>query len=103
MQRTYGRRMSQAAITAAHVASPQRRNRLLAVTLAVVVAAGAASVASSGPHDRDRPAGPVTWPAGSMEFGDPVVVKGDRGGKTNTVIFPLFGDPTVRKGAGGQR
>ena len=95
--------MSQAAITAAHVAPSQRRNRLLTVTLAVVVAAGAASVASSGPQDRDRPAGPVTWPAGPIVFGDPAVVKGDRGGKTNTVIFPLFGDPTVRKGAGGQR
>ena len=95
--------MSQAAITAAHVALRQRRNRLLTVTLAAVVAAGAVSVASSGPQELDRPAEPGTWPAGPIEFNDPAVVKGDRGGKTNTVIFPLFGDPTVRKGAGGQR
>ena len=95
--------MSQAAITAAHVALRQRRNRLVTVTLAAVVAAGAVSVASSGPQDLDRPAEPATWPAGPIEFNDPVVVKGDRGDKTNTVIFPLFGDPTVHKGAGGQR
>jgi hypothetical protein len=31
------------------------------------------------------------------------VVKGARGGKKNAVAFPLFGDPTVRKGAGGRR
>lgn len=95
--------MSPAAITSAHVALPQRRNRFLAVTLAAVLVAGAASVASSGLAGPDRPAGSAAWPAGPIEFHDPAVVKGARGGKQNTVTFALFGDPAVRKGAGGQR
>jgi hypothetical protein len=95
--------MRPAAITSAHVALPQRRNRLLAVALAAVLAAGAASAASSGLQGHDQPTGPVTWPAGPIRFDDPAVVKGARGGKKNAVAFPLFGDPTVRKGAGGRR
>ena len=43
-----------------------------------------------------------------MQFGDPAVVKGARGGATTRVRLqdpassPMFGDPTVRKGAGGR-
>jgi hypothetical protein len=93
--------MSPATISTTRVARPQRRNWFLAAAL--VVAVGAGVLASSDLEDRGQPTGPSAWPAGPIEFGDPAVAKGARGGKTNTVTFPLFRDPTVRKGAGGQR
>jgi hypothetical protein len=95
--------MSPAAITSAHAALPQRRTRFLAAVLAVVVAGGGATLASSGLEDRSRPTDPGAWPAGPIEFNDPAVVKGARGGKKTTVTFPLYGGPTVRTGVGGQR
>ena len=78
-----------------------RPNRFLAAGLAAVVAAGGATIAFSG----DNPAAtakPNTAPAAPISLGDPPVVKGARGGKTNTVTLPVFGDPGVRKGAGGR-
>jgi hypothetical protein len=92
--------MSPAANTSAHAALPQRRTQFLAAVLAVVVAA---ALTSSVPEDRGGPTDPGAWSAGPIEFHDPAVVKGARGGKEKTVTFPFFGDPTVRKGVGGQR
>jgi len=94
--------MSPAANTSAHAALPQRRTQFLAAVLAVLVAGGA-TLASSVPGDGGVPTDPGAWSAGPIEFDDPAVVKGARGGKKNTVTFPFFGDPTVRKGVGGQR
>jgi hypothetical protein len=96
--------MSLVTIPTAQAALPRRRNRLIAVALTVVLAAGAgAALDASGLEHPGAPANPEAWPAGPIGFDDPAVVKGARGGNKNTVRLPFFGDPTVRKGAGGQR
>jgi hypothetical protein len=78
-----------------------RPNRLLAVGLAAVVAAGGTAIAFSG-DDPVAPATPNAGPPAPITFGDPPVVKGARGGKTDPVTLRVFDDPTVRKGAGGR-
>ena len=100
--------MLQAATTSAHLAHP-RRDRLLVVTLAAaLVTACAGAVSSTGLGDPDPQNGPAAWPSAPIGFGDPAVVKGARGGATARVRLqdpasaPMFGDPTVRKGAGGR-
>jgi hypothetical protein len=81
--------------------------RLLAVAVALVVAAGGATLALSG-DDPTAPAQKTAPPSAPMQFGDPAVVKGARGAATTRVRLqdpasaPMFGDPTVRKGAGGR-
>ena len=63
-------------------------------SVALTIGGGAgATLASSGLEDRGRPTDPGAWPVGPIEFGDPTVVKGARGGKTSPVTFPYFGDP----------
>jgi hypothetical protein len=90
--------MVPAALTSARVAHPQRRNRLLTITLAAaLIAVGA--VASTGLDHTDQPTGGGAWRSEPIQFDDPAVVKGARGGKKDTVMFPYFGDPIVRKGA----
>ena len=94
--------MSRTLITPARpVALRVRRHRLLAAGLAAVVAAGGAAIAFSG-DDPVAPAKPNAAPSTPIIFGDPPVLKGARGGKTNAVTLPVFNDPTVRKGAGGR-
>lgn len=81
--------------------------RSLATAVALAGAAGGATLALSG-DDRAAPAQKRAAPSAPMQFGDPAVVKGARGGATSRVrlqdpaSLPLFGDPTVRKGAGGR-
>jgi hypothetical protein len=77
-----------------------RANHVLAAGLAAAIAAGAAAISYSG-HPR-APAEPNTAQAEAITFGDAPVTKGARGRKTNVVTLPVFGDPTVRKGAGGR-
>ncbi len=81
------------------VAARVRLNRFLAAGLAAIVSAGGAAIAFPG----DDPVAPAT-PKGAppIIFGDSPVVKGARGGKTDPVTLPVFGDPTVDKGAGGR-
>ena len=96
--------MLQAATTSAHVAHPQRRNRLLVITIAAALAAaGAGAVSSTGLGDPDLQSGPAAWPSAPIGFGDPAVVKGARGGDTDLVVFRHFSDPIVRKGAAANR
>jgi hypothetical protein len=83
------------------VAPPVRPNRFLAAGLAAVITAGGAAIALSG-DDPIAPATPNAAPAAPIYFGDPPVVKGARGGKTDPVTPRFFGDLTVRKGAGGR-
>ena len=94
--------MSRTLITPARpVALRVRAHRLLAAGLAAVIAAGGTAIAFSD----DDPVAPVTpnaAPAAPITFGDPPVVKGARGGKTDPVTLRVFGDPTVRTGAGGR-
>ena len=78
-----------------------RHNRLLAAALAAVIAATGATIALSD-NDPAATAKPNTAPSPAISFGDAPVIKGARGGKTNTVTLPVFGDPTVHKGAGGR-
>jgi hypothetical protein len=95
--------MSSATINTAQRALDPRRHRLLAVTLAAtVVAAGAGAVASTDLETAGLHTGPTTWSAKPIEFNDPVVVKGARGGDRSPSFYPYFGDPAVRKGAGGR-
>ena len=77
------------------------RNRLLAAGLAAVVATAGVTLAFSG-DDPVATAKPNAAPATPIVFGDPPVLKGARGGKTNAVTLRQFGDATVRKGAGGR-
>jgi len=81
------------------VALRVRLNRFLAAGLAAVVAAGGAAIALSG-DDPVAPTKPNAAPAPPISFGDPPVIKGARGGKTDPVTLRFFGDPTVRKSAG---
>ena len=80
--------------------------RSLAAAVALTAAAGAAALAFSG-NDPAAPAQKAVPSSAPIQFGDPAVVKGARGGATGRVrlqdAVPLFGDPTVRKGAGGGR
>jgi hypothetical protein len=82
------------------VTSRVRPNRVLAAGLAAAIAAGGAAIVYSG-DDPGAPSKPDTARAAPTTFGDPPVVKGARGGKTNSVTLRVFGDPMVRKGAGG--
>lgn len=94
--------MSRTLITPTRTVAPRvRPNRFLAAGLAAIVAAGGAAIAFSG-DDAVAPAKPNTSPSAPIIFGDPPVLKGARGGKTNAVTLPVFEDPTVRKGAGGR-
>ena len=83
------------------IALRARPNRLLAAGLAAVVAASGAAFALSG-DDPVATAKPNAAPTSPVVFGDPPVLKGARGGKTNAVTLRQFGDATVRKGAGGR-
>ena len=83
------------------VALRVRPNRFLAAGLAAVITAGGAAIAFSG-DDPVAPPTPKAAPASPIYFGDPPVVKGARGGKTDPVTLRFFGDPTVRKGAAGR-
>ena len=94
--------MSRTHINPAHRVTLQARaNRSLAAGLAAIVAAGAAAIAFSG-DDPVAPAKPNAAPETPIIFGDPPILKGARGGKTNAVTLRVFGDPTVHKGAGGR-
>jgi len=94
--------MSSTLITPARRLAPRVcPNRLLAAGLAAVLAAGGATLAFSG-DDPIAPAKPSSSSTTPLIFGDPSVVKGARGGKTDAVTLPVFRDPTIRKGAGGQ-
>jgi hypothetical protein len=94
--------MSSTLITPGHsVTLRVRHNRLLAAGLAAVVATAGAGLALSG-EDTAATAKPDAAPASAIVFGDAPVLKGARGGKTNAVTLRQFGDPTVRKGAGGR-
>ena len=93
--------MSRTLITPARpVASRVRPNRFLAAGMAALVAA-AGAIAFAG-DDPVAPATPNAAPAPPITFGDPPVVKGARGGKTDPVTLRVFGDLTIRKGAGGR-
>ena len=74
---------------------------MLAAGLAAVVATAGATFAFSG-DDPVATAKPNAAPTSTVVFGDPPVLKGARGGKTNAVTLRQFGDATVRKGAGGR-
>lgn len=94
--------MSRTLITAARpVTLRDRPNRFLAAGLAGVLAGGGATIAFSG-DDPLAPAKPNAAPSTPIISGDAPVLKGARGGKTSTVTPRVFGDPTVRKGAGGR-
>ena len=94
--------MSPTLITPARPLAPRvRPNRFLAAALAAAVAAGAAAIGFAG-DDPVAPAEPSAAPAPPVIFGDPLVVKGARGGKSDVVTLRVFGDPTVRKGAAAQ-
>ena len=96
--------MSSATINSTQPAVAPRRHRLLAFALsATLVAAGAGALASTGLRDSDLRTNAETWSAEPIEFNDPVVVKGARGGDKGPSFYPYFSDPAVRKGAGGQR
>jgi hypothetical protein len=83
------------------VTSRIRSKRFLAAGLAVAIAIGGAAIAYSG-ADPGAPSKPDAAQAAPIPFGDPPVVKGARGGKTDAVTLRVFGDPTVHKGAGGR-
>ena len=83
------------------VAARVRHNRFLAAGLAAIVAAGGASIASSG-DGAGAPVKPNAAPSPPLIFGDPPVAKGAHGAKTDPVTLRVFGDPTVRKGASGR-
>jgi hypothetical protein len=80
---------------------------LAAAAAALALAAGGAALALSG-DDAPAPAHKTAAPSAPVLFGDSAVVKGARGGTTarvrlrGRVSAPMFGDPTVRKGAGGR-
>jgi hypothetical protein len=96
--------MSRTAITTARsVALRVRPNHRLVAGLAAVAiaAAGGGAIAFSG-DDPVAPTKPNGAPATPIIFGDPPILKGARGGKTNAVTLRVFRDPTVRKGAGGR-
>ena len=94
--------MSRTLITPTRPVAPRvRPNRFLAAGLAAVVAAGGTAIAFSG-DEPVAPATPSAAPPAPITFRDPPVVKGARGGKTDPVTLRVFGDPTVRKGAGGR-
>lgn len=96
--------MFPASVNTAQPALAARRHRLLALTLAAtLVAAGAGAVAVTGIQDRDVRTSPGTWPDEPIQFNDPAVIKGARGGDKSPSVYPYVGDPAVRKGAGGQR
>ena len=93
--------MSRTAIPPARRVAPRiRPDRFLAAGLAAVVVAGGAVLWFPG-NDLVAPT-PNATPAAPISFEDPPVVKGARGGKTDPVVLRVFGDPTVRKGAGGR-
>ena len=93
--------MSRTLITPARpVTLRVRPSRFLAAGLAAVVAAGATIAFSA--DDPVAPAKPSAAPESPIIFGDTPVLKGARAGKNNAVTLPVFGDPTVRKGAGGR-
>jgi hypothetical protein len=81
--------------------------RSLAVAVALALAAGGAALALSG-DDPPAPAHKSAAASAPLLFGDPAVIRGARGGATARVRLqdpasaPVFGDPTVHKGAGGR-
>ena len=79
--------MSRTLITPTRPDAPRvRPNRFLAAGLAAVVAAGGAAIAFSG-DDPVAPATPNAAPAAPIIFGDPPVLKGARGGKTDPAVL----------------
>ena len=87
--------MSRALITPLPVATAQR---VLVTGLTALIVAGGAALAVTG-DDLVAPSKPGAAPAAPLVFGDPPVVKGARGGRTDVVTLRVFDDPRVRKGA----
>jgi len=86
-----------------------RRAQSVAVSPRLFIAAGVAAVVATGgaaiAFSEDDPVAPSkrsAAPAAPIIFGDPPVLKGARGGKTDAVTLRVFGDPRVRKGARGR-